>query len=108
MATPGQSSGTQLFFPSNLEILFEAFDRIRVRPTEVTTHQLTSARRSLNLLMVEWANKGVNLWEFVQAQLTLVPNQATYTLPSNLVTITEMFLTTINGNGVGYNSDRIM
>jgi hypothetical protein len=108
MATPGSSSGTQTFFLSNAELLFEAFDRAHVRPSEITRHHLISARRSMNLLMQEWSNLGVNLWEVVQAQITLVTGQALYTLPSNLVTIMEMYFTTVNGNGAGYNSDRIM
>ena len=69
---------------------------------------MISARRSLNLELVDWSNRGVNLWEIVQAQLTLVAGQATYSLPSNLVVITEMYYTTVNGNGAGFNSDRIM
>lgn len=108
MATPGQSSGTQNFFLSNSEILFEAFDRIQVRPSEITRHMLVSARRSMNLELVAWSNRGINLWEMVQAQISLVAAQATYPLPANLVTITEMYFTTVNGNGAGFNSDRLM
>lgn len=109
MATPGTSSGTQTFSPSNAQIVFEAFDRIGIRPPEVTRHHMQSAQTSFNLELQAWSNRGgVNLWEMVQAQLTLVEAQATYTLPQNLVTITEMFYTTVNGNGAGYNSDRIM
>jgi hypothetical protein len=108
MTVPGQSSGTQNFFLSNSEILFEAFDRIMVRPSEITVHHLTSARRSLNLELQAWSNLGINLWEVVQAQLTLVAGEATYTLPANLVTIMEMYFSTVNANGAGFNSDRIM
>ena len=108
MTTPGTSSGTQTFFLSETEIVFEAFDRAHIRPNEVDRHHLISARRSFNLIFKEWANRGVNLWEIVTATLTLVAGQTTYVLPTNLVTITEMYFTTINGNGVGYNSDRIM
>lgn len=108
MTTPGQSSGTQNFFLSNAEVTFEAFDRAHIRPNEVDRHHLISARRSYNLIFKDWTNKGVNLWEIVQAQLVLFAGEATYTLPSNLTTITEMYFTTVNGNGVGYNSDRIM
>jgi hypothetical protein len=108
MATPGQSSGTQTFFLSNTELTFEAFDRCQVRPSEITRHYLLSARRSMNLELQAWSNKGINLWEMVQAQLTLVAGQATYPLPANLVTITEMYFSTVNANGAGFNSDRIM
>ena len=108
MPTPGQSSGTQTFFLSNSELVFEAFDRCQVRPTEITRHHLISARRSMNLELLDWSNKGINLWEMVQAQLTLIAGQPTYTLPQNLVTVTEMYFSTVNANGAGFNSDRIM
>jgi hypothetical protein len=108
MTVSGTSSGTQDFFLSNSEILFESFDRIMVRPSEITVHHLVSGRRSMNLELQAWSNLGINLWEVVQAQLTLVAEQATYTLPANLVTIMEMYFTTVNGDGTGRNSDRIM
>jgi hypothetical protein len=108
MAAPGSSSGTQTFFLANSEIVFEAFDRAHIRVPEITRHHLLSARRSMNLELQKWSNRGIMLWEETAAQLILFAGQATYTLPSNLVTITEMYFTTINGNGVGYNSDRIM
>ena len=108
MTVPGTSSGTQNFDLSNAEIIFEAFDRIRVRPPEITRHHLVSARRSLNLELQRWSNLGVNLWEVVNTTLNLVSGQATYSLPSNFVTMLEMIFTTVNGNGAGYNYDRIL
>jgi hypothetical protein len=108
MTTPGQSSGTQSFFLSNSEILFEAFDRIMVRPSEITIHHLVSGRRSLNLELQSWSNKGINLWEVVQAQLTLVAGEAVYALPQNLVTVMEMYFTTVGSSGGSFNTDRIM
>lgn len=108
MTIPGQSSGAQSFFLSNSEVLFEAFDRVMVRPSEITVHHLASGRRSMNLELQAWSNLGINLWEVVQAQLTVVAGQPTYTLPQNLVTIMEMYWTTVNGNGSGQNFDRIM
>lgn len=107
-AAPAVPSGNQTFFLSNSEVVFEAFDRIGIRPSEITRHQLISARRSMNLELQSWSNRGINLWEVVQASLVVVPGQVVYTLPTNLVTIMEMYWTTVNGNGTGYNSDRIM
>jgi hypothetical protein len=104
----GVPSGTQDFFLSNSEVLFEAFDRVMVRPSEITVHHLVSGRRSMNLELQSWSNLGINLWEVVQAQLVLVPGQATYTLPANLVTMMEMYFSTVNANGAGFNEDRIM
>lgn len=108
MAAPGTSSGTYGFSLSNGEIVFEAFDRIQVRPAEITRHHLVSARNSINLELLTWTNDGAPLWEIVAGTIPLVPNQATYTLPVNLVTLLEVNYTQVNANGTGENIDRIM
>lgn len=109
MATvPGQTSGTYNFNPSNYSIVLDAFDRCRVRPPELTRHHMNSARLSLNLMLVDWGNSGYNLWEIVSGTIDLVPGQATYTLPTNLETLTEVYYTQVNGDGAGANNDRIM
>lgn len=108
MPTPGTSSSTYGFGLSNGEILFESFDRIGVRPQMITRHHLTSARNSLNLELLTWVNSGAPLWKIVSGTIELVANQAVYTLPTNLVTLTEMWYSQVNANGTGQNSDRIM
>lgn len=109
MATPGQPSGTSNFALSNAELVFEAFDRCRVRPAAITRHHLLSARNSINLELISWDVKnGPNLWKMTNGTINLIEGQSVYTLPSNLVTLTELYYTTVNGNGEGFNSDRIM
>jgi hypothetical protein len=108
VALPGNPSGTYTFSPPNLSIITEAFDRIRMPPTRLTRHHFDSARMSINLELVDQGNAGISLWEVVPGTITLVPGQATYTLPTNIETLTEVYYTQVNGDGSGQNNDRIM
>lgn len=89
-------------------LTLEAFDRIQMRPTMLDPHHFASARQSINLELLEFSNSGFNFWETAYGTIPLVNNQATYTLPPNLVTITEMFYSQVNAGGAGVNQDRIM
>jgi hypothetical protein len=108
MTTPGSSSGTWGFSPSNSELVFEAFDRIGVRPEAITRHHLTSARNSLGYELIRWTNNGAPLWKIVTGTINLLAGTATYTLPASLVTLTEVYLSLVNGNGTGQNSDVVL
>ena len=109
MTTAGQSSGTYGFALSNGEIVFEAFDRCGIRPAAVDRHMLLSARTSMNLELLDWSNRGgPNLWEIVSGTIDIASGTQTYTLPTNVVTVTEVYLSQVNANGAGVNSDRIM
>ena len=67
------TSGTSAFNLSLNEIFEEAFERC---DRELRTgYDFRTARRSLNLLTVEWANKGINLWTIEQGQIPLVTGQ---------------------------------
>jgi hypothetical protein len=101
------SSGTYNFGLSNASIVFDAFDRIQLRPTQLDRHQLMSARTSLNLELLEWSNRGFNFWETTSGTINLAFNQATYTLPTSLVTLTELYYSAVNAS-TGVNQDRIM
>ena len=105
---PGTTSGTWDFALSNGEVVVEAYDRIGVRPQQLDRHHMYSARTSLNLELSTWSNTGFQLWKQVGGTINLVPGQATYTMPLNLVTVTEVWYSTVNGLGAGSNSDRIM
>ena len=60
------------------EIVEESFERIGLQ--NVSGYQLKSARRSLNILFQEWANRGLHYWEIANNNITLVADQATYTM----------------------------
>lgn len=102
------SSGTWNYGQTTAGLVLEAFDRIQLRPAMLEPHHFASARQSLNLELLSWSNEGFNFWETAAGTIPLVPNQATYTLPTNLVTITEMFYSQVNAGGAGVNQDRIM
>jgi hypothetical protein len=74
------TSGTTTFEKgfSISDIVEESFERIGIQG--VSGYQLKSARRSLNILFQEWANRGLHYWEVANNNITLVADQATYTM----------------------------
>jgi len=74
------TSGTTTFEKgfSISDIVEEAYERIGIQG--VSGYQLKGARRSLNILFQEWANRGLHYWEVANNSITLVANQATYTM----------------------------
>ena len=71
------TSGTTAFNPSIDEIIEEAYERTNVRGAR-TGYQLKSARRSLNILLSEWGNRGIHLWKIKLGSIPLVEGQAEY------------------------------
>jgi len=74
------TSGTTIFEKgfSISDIAEEAYERIGIQG--VSGYQLKSARRSLNILFQEWANRGLHYWEIANNNFTLVADQAVYTM----------------------------
>ncbi len=60
------------------DIVEEAYERIGIQG--VSGYQLKGARRSLNILFQEWANRGLHYWEIANNNLTLVNGQSVYTM----------------------------
>jgi hypothetical protein len=94
------TSGTTDFNLSIDDLVEEAFERCGMRPT--SGYQLNSARRSLNLLFLDWANRGLNLWTIEEATYTLTQGVNEITLPSDTVNVLEAI---IRQNSQGINSD---
>jgi hypothetical protein len=89
-------SGTAVFNLDLTEIVEEAFERAG---SEMRTgYDLRTARRSLNLLFADWANRGVNMWTFEQGTIPLVPGTATYNLPADTVDLMEHVIRTGAGS----------
>ena len=83
MTTSGTAS-------SNLDltnIIEEAFERCGAELR--TGYDIRTARRSLNLLTVEWANRGINLWTIEEGEIPLVLNQVSYNLPVDTIDLLE-------------------
>lgn len=79
------TSGTTDFNLSIDDLIEEAFERCGMRMTN--GYQLTSARRSLNLLFLDWANRGLNLWTIEQATYSLTPGVNEFTLANDTVNV---------------------
>jgi len=90
------TSGVQSFNLDLSEIVEEAFERCGAELR--TGYDLRTARRSLNLLFADWANRGINMWTIEQGSITLVPGQATYNLPIYTVDLMEHVIRTGAGN----------
>ena len=90
------TSGTTAFNLDLVELVEEAFERCGAELR--TGYDLKTARRSLNLLFADWANRGVNMWTFEQGSITLIPGQATYDLPADTVDLLEHVIRTGAGS----------
>ncbi len=81
------TSGTNAFNLDVDEVIQEAFERCGLHAR--SGYDLKSARRSLNLLLAEWANRGINLWTVELRTQTLTASTTSYTLDSDLIDILE-------------------
>lgn len=91
------TSGTTGFNLDLNSIVEEAFERCGAELR--TGYDLRTARRSLNLLTMEWANKGVNLWTIEQGSIPMVQGQITYNLPVDTIDLLEHVIRTQSGQG---------
>ena len=90
------TSGLSNFNVDLTEIVEEAFERVG---SEMRTgYDLKTARRSLNLLFADWANRGINMWTFEQGTQVLTPGVATYSLPVDTVDLMEHVIRTGAGS----------
>lgn len=90
------TSGTTGFNLDLSELVEEAFERAG---SELRTgYDLRTARRSLNLLFADWANRGVNMWTFEQGTITLVPGLNTYPVPNDTVDLLDHVIRTQANN----------
>ena len=90
------TSGVANFNLDLSEIVEEAFERAGGELR--TGYDLRTARRSLNLMFADWANRGINMWTFEQGTINLVPGTATYNLPADTVDLLEHVIRTGAGN----------
>lgn len=89
------TSGTSTFNLDLNNIIEEAFERCGAELR--TGYDLRTARRSLNLLTIEWANRGINLWTVEQGSIPLVQGQITYDLPADTIDLIEHVVRTQTG-----------
>ena len=90
------TSGVANFNLDLTEIVEEAFERVGGEMR--TGYDLRTARRSLNLMFADWANRGINMWTFEQGSIPLVAGTATYDLPADTVDLLEHVIRTGAGS----------
>ena len=84
------TSGTTSFNLDLVDIIEEAFERASVGTRELRSgYDFKTARRSLSLMLLEWANRGLNLWTVEQGAIALQQGVATYDLPEDTVDLVE-------------------
>lgn len=81
--------------PDLPELFEEAFERAGLEMR--SGYDLKTARRSLNLMTLEWANRGLNLWTIEAGTIPLTAGVGTYTMPSETIDIIEHQLRTGTG-----------
>ncbi len=91
------TSGTTAFDLNIDDIIEEAYERCGVRTN--SGQDLRSARRSLNLLLSEWGNRGVHLWKVTLKEQILTAGTATYTTPADCNDVLEAYISTNTGIG---------
>jgi hypothetical protein len=89
------TSGTSAFNLNLNDLVEEAFERCGAELR--TGYDLRTARRSLNLLTIEWANRGINLWTIEQGSIPMVQGQIVYDLPIDTIDLLEHVIRTQTG-----------
>jgi hypothetical protein len=86
------TTGTTLFNMDFTEIAEEAWERAGREMR--SGYDLRTARRSMNLMTIEWQNKGINMWTMEQGVINLIPGLATYALPTDTIDLLEHVIRT--------------
>jgi len=96
------TSGSRDFNLDVAEVIEEAYERcgLEVR----TGYDAKTARRSLNLMFAEWANRGLNLWTVKQGTITLTQGQAQETLLDDVVDLLDVV---VRRDGTDFEVERI-
>jgi hypothetical protein len=101
------TTGSTAFNLDVNDLIEEAFERCGKELR--TGYDFKTARRSLNLLTIEWANRGINLWTVEQGVIPMVTGQAMYPYPADTIDLMDMVIRQNNGtsNQIDINISRI-
>jgi hypothetical protein len=101
-----QTTGTSAFNLNMNDLIEEAFERCGIELR--SGYDFRTARRSLNLLTIEWANRGINLWTIEEGQIPMVTGQITYPIPIDTIDLLSTVIRTgANTNQIDINISRI-
>ena len=90
------TSGTTAFNMDFTEIAEEAWERAGREMR--SGYDLRTARRSMNLMTIEWQNRGINMWTIDSGTVNLVKGTTQYTLPADTIDLLEHQIRTNSGN----------
>lgn len=90
------TSGTTAFNLDFAEIAEEAWERAGKEMR--SGYDLRTARRSMNLLTIEWQSRGINMWTIDEGQIPLVQGTATYDLPADTIDLLDHVIRTGSGS----------
>ena len=99
------TSGTNAFDLDVDEVIEESFERCGLNSR--SGYDLKTARRSLNIMLAEWSNRGINLWTVELRTQTLTANTTNYTLGTDVIDILEAVVFTENNTSNDIEVDRI-
>ena len=93
----GQPSGATAWLPALSEFIVEAFSRIQIRGPLIGIPEVLDARRSMNFILQEWSNRGVNLWKvadegYPDICLPMQTGVATYNIPRDTVNLLDSYI----------------
>jgi len=90
------TSGTTSFTLDISDIMEEAYDLCGLELRSGYSYR--GAKRALNLVFLEWQNKGLNLWTIEQGTATMTAGTSSYTADSSALDIVDVFVRTDAGN----------
>lgn len=90
------TSGLTTFNLDLTELIEEAFERCGAQLR--SGYNMKTARRSINLMTIEWANRGINLWTIEECSIPLVANQGIYPLPVDTIDVLDAVTRTNNAS----------
>jgi len=96
------TTGSSVFNMDFTELAEEAWERAGREMR--TGYDLRTARRSMNLMTIEWSNRGLNMWTIEQGTLTLTPGLSTYALPTDTIDLLDHVIRT-GANAVNTQAD---
>ena len=99
------TSGTNAFDLDVDEVIEESFERCGLNSR--SGYDLKTARRSLNIMLAEWANRGINLWTVELRTQTLTADTTSYILGTDVIDVLEAVVFTENNTSTDIEVDRI-
>lgn len=97
------TSNSYAFNPSLGSIVLYAYNRCGIRSPALVQEHFEASRMAANMVLADWSNRGVNLWQVELVTIPLVQGVSTYSLDPNTVVILDGYVTVNNG---GYSIDR--